>query len=102
MPGLDYAGALGWSLPASVAASYDQVGFDPRGVGQSERMRCLNQRELQPWFTADATPDTPAEQRQFATLAARFGTACEERSPEMVGHVSTRDTARDLDILRAA
>ena len=101
VPGMSYASMLGWTLPDGVAASYDLIGFDPRGVGQSSPMRCLTQRELKPWFTADATPDTAAEQRAFARLAHEFGVACTKRSPELVAHVSTRDAARDLDILRA-
>ena len=100
--GLSYASSLGWTLPDAVAESYDLVGFDPRGVGQSSPMKCLTQRELRPWFTADATPDTPGEQRAFARLAREFGTACTQRSPELVAHVNTRNAARDLDILRAA
>lgn len=102
VPGLTYASSLGWSLPPAVAESYDLVGFDPRGVGESSPMKCLGQRELKPWFTADATPDTTAEQRRFARLAREFGVACAARSASMIEHVSTRDSARDLDILRAA
>ena len=102
VPGLSYASSLAWSLPPSVAESYDLVGFDPRGVGESSPITCQSQRELKPWLTADATPDTRAEVRRFARLSAAFGVACQARSPQLVAHVSTRDTARDLDILRAA
>ena len=102
VPGRDFGSALAWELPDSVSAAYDLIGFDPRGVGRSSAIRCLTQRQLRPWLRADATPDTPSEERRFAELAREFGTSCQEKSGDLLPHVNSRAVARDLDMLRIA
>lgn len=102
VPGRDYAAMLAFTLPTAVTGRYDIVGFDPRGTGSSSPLACLRQSQLDPWLTADATPDTAAEVRRFARLARGIGEACQERHPELLPHVGTMSTARDLDALRLA
>lgn len=84
-----------------VEAAYDIVGFDPRGVARSTPVHCIDDAEKDALNAADPTPDDPAEVATFRELFAGFRAGCAERSPEMVGHMSTVEVARDLDILRA-
>ncbi|MFI8191090.1 alpha/beta hydrolase [Streptomyces sp. NPDC085946] len=80
---------------------YDLVSWDPRGVGASEGIRCRGDKEIQAAeSTVDATPDTPAEERAFLQDAADFGTGCRKSAGKLLAHVSTTDTARDLDLMR--
>ncbi|MBM3689902.1 MAG: alpha/beta hydrolase [Actinobacteria bacterium] len=102
MPGTSYAANLSSELPPEIGEVYDFVGFDPRGVGDSSKIVCMTQRELRAWTRLDATPDTVAEARRFARIARSFGSQCLEAAGGLLPHVGSRDTARDIDMLRAA
>ncbi|MEU0739512.1 alpha/beta hydrolase [Streptomyces sp. NPDC006134] len=79
---------------------YDLVSWDPRGVAASEGVRCRDDREIQAAESVDVTPDTPAEERAFLENAADFGQGCQEAAGKLLAHVSTTDTARDMDLMR--
>ncbi|MGZ4620250.1 MAG: alpha/beta hydrolase [Frankiaceae bacterium] len=99
--GLDYARAAGSRLSRTLRQRFDIVGFDPRGVGKSTPVRCLSDRETDGFVAADASPDTPAEEHRLVDLSKQLGQRCELRNGALVGHVSTREAARDMDVLRA-
>lgn len=100
--GLSYAGYLASSMPRSVTDRYDIIGFDPRGVGKSAPVECLNDRALTTYVDLDFTPDTKAERSALVKAAKRFTAGCETRSPTIVGQLNTDATARDMDAIRAA
>ncbi|MFE0512073.1 alpha/beta hydrolase [Streptomyces sp. NPDC058964] len=79
---------------------YDLVSWDPRGVGASEGVRCRSDREIQAAETVDATPDTPAEEQAYFRDATDFGKGCARAAGKLMAHVSTTDTARDMDLVR--
>ncbi|MEP6761539.1 MAG: alpha/beta hydrolase [Sporichthyaceae bacterium] len=99
--GLNYARAGSAIVGASVLARFDLVGFDPRGVGESTPVRCFSDAETDTFLAADGSPDTAAEEQRLVTLAQEFGKRCAEHSGDLLGHVSTVEAARDLDVLRA-
>jgi pimeloyl-ACP methyl ester carboxylesterase len=84
----------------SVTQSYDVLGFDPRGVGRSTRVGCLSDSQLDAYIAYDPTPDTRAEVRQSEVLWKRFTDGCRRRSGPLLGHVSTVEVAKDIDVLR--
>ena len=100
--GVDYARAADFIVGKGVRDAYDVVGFDPRGVQRSAPIDCVTDRELDGFLGADPTPDDPAEEQTFATTARSFAQACGRTAGPLLGHVSTVDAARDLDVLRAA
>lgn len=102
LPGRSYPLYLAQALPDEVLRSYDLIGFDPRGIGESTALRCQTDREMRGWFRADATPDDRDEIRRLAVLAGRIGEVCAERSPALLEHMGTDDVARDLEVLRRA
>jgi pimeloyl-ACP methyl ester carboxylesterase len=79
---------------------YDLVSWDPRGVGASQGVHCRGDKEKQAAETVDITPDTLAEEKAYFQDAADFGKGCEEDAGELMAHVSTTDTARDMDLMR--
>ncbi|MEV5845018.1 alpha/beta hydrolase [Streptomyces sp. NPDC051985] len=79
---------------------YDLVSWDPRGVGASEGIRCRSDKAIQAAEPIDATPDTPAEETAYFQDAADFGKGCEKAAGQLIAHVSTTDTARDMDLMR--
>jgi pimeloyl-ACP methyl ester carboxylesterase len=89
-------------FPAIVKARFDLVSWDPRGVGSSTAVQCFSSSQAEDDFldgNADF-PATVAAEPGYAAVWARFGQRCAERNGELLKHVSTADTARDLDRLR--
>lgn len=96
-------------LPAAVpllfnelAEHFDLVSFDPRGVGLSDPVRCLDdtEREAQQ-ARAEAFPD-PRNIPQIVQDAARLSAACVRRNGTDLRYLSTMNVARDMDRVRAA
>jgi pimeloyl-ACP methyl ester carboxylesterase len=100
--GVDYVESAKSNITAPVRAKFDIVGFDPRGVGESDPIDCLTDAQLDVSIAADVTPDSPAEIAILEREARRLADGCEKRSGDLLGHVGTYDVARDLDVLRAA
>lgn len=91
--------AIGY--PAQVRARYDMVAIDPRGVARSEPVECLTGAQMDAYTQVDQTPDDAGEVAKLSGAFEKFATGCEKRSGEILPHVSTVETARDMDILRA-
>ncbi|WP_369056121.1 alpha/beta hydrolase [Kineococcus terrestris] len=98
--GVEYARLAQGVVSDAVRAHFDVVGFDPRGVGQSEPLRCVEPAQLDEFLAADATPDDPAEVERWEELSRGLGEACAD--DPLAPHVDTGSVARDLDVLRAA
>ncbi|MFJ7148558.1 alpha/beta hydrolase [Streptomyces sp. NPDC100445] len=79
---------------------YDLVSWDPRGVGASEGVRCRDDRAVEAAEAVDTTPDTPAEEKAYLRDATDFGKGCRKAAGSLLAHVSTTDSARDMDLMR--
>ncbi|ARE77651.1 MULTISPECIES: alpha/beta hydrolase [unclassified Streptomyces] len=88
-------------LWVNTSKAYDFVGFDPRGVGHSAPISCIDPQEFVKAPKADPVPDSEADKRAQRKLAAEYADGCKERSGEMLPHMTTPNTARDLDVIRA-
>ncbi|MBW1603778.1 alpha/beta fold hydrolase [Streptomyces sp. JJ66] len=92
----------GVGFPAEIRERYDIVGVDPRGVGESEPIECLSDAEMDEHTQVDITPDSAAETATLQQANDAFARGCAEDAGELLGHVSTVDAARDMDVARAA
>lgn len=81
---------------------YDIVGFDPRGVGDSSPVKCRSNADLDKFVALDPAPATPEQVKEMIIGYKAFIAGCRQRSGDLLGHLSTGDAARDMDILRAA
>lgn len=96
-------------LPAAVpllftelAKYFDLVSFDPRGVGLSDPVRCLDDTErAAQQARAEAFPD-PQRIPQIVQDAARLSAACVQRNGANLRYLSTVNVARDMDRIRSA
>ncbi|MFF2651231.1 alpha/beta hydrolase [Streptomyces sp. NPDC058045] len=79
---------------------YDLVSFDPRGVGASEGIRCLGDAQLREAERLDLTPDNRSERTAYFRYSAEFARGCAKNAGGLLPHLSTEDTARDLDLIR--
>lgn len=80
---------------------FDIVGWDPRGTGDSEpAVDCTD--DYDEFFGLDVPPANDAALLRLVDTADRFAKACLERSGDLLRHISTRDSARDMDLIRRA
>ena len=100
--GVDYITYYDYQFTQDLYTAYDMVGFDPRGVMDSAPVDCLTDAEMDTYLASDATPDTPAEISEFLTDSENFSKDCVANTGDSINFVSTIETARDLDVLRAA
>ena len=101
-PGTDYAAAAARVFRAPLRRAFDIVGFDPRGTGASAPVDCLSDGELDSYLAGDPDPDTPEEEQEYAAWNSRLGQGCVAHSGDLAAHVSTVESARDMDVLRSA
>lgn len=100
--GVDFAKAGSGQFGRALTRVYDIVGFDPRGVGRSDPLSCATTAELDALLASDPDPDTPAEVATSERLVSGIGEGCLRRTGALARHMSTREAARDMDVLRAA
>ncbi|WP_151083669.1 alpha/beta hydrolase [Nocardioides cynanchi] len=99
-PGTSYAVQGDFGQP--LRDHFDIVGFDPRGTGSSSPVDCLSDSALDTYLAEDPDPTTPAELATFEAEQRAIASGCPQLSGAIAGHVSTVESARDMDILRAA
>jgi pimeloyl-ACP methyl ester carboxylesterase len=99
--GVDYAYNADYIFSPDITDVYDIVGFDPRGVAMSEPIACFTSDELDANLASDSKPDNEAEIAATLTDSKAFAEKCAEKT-EYLEHFTTSETARDMDILRAA
>jgi pimeloyl-ACP methyl ester carboxylesterase len=80
---------------------FDQVSWDPRGVGRSTAVRCGEDTATR-FLGADPDPDTPAEQQELDRLAEDVSSECAAQDADLLAHIGTADVARDMEAIRLA
>lgn len=99
--GVDLVTGSGAELDAIGRGRFDVVGWDPRGTNASTPIRCFrSRRALDGFWKGTRIPETAAESRRFQRKSAALARRCGRVSGALLRHVSTADTARDLDHLR--
>jgi pimeloyl-ACP methyl ester carboxylesterase len=98
--GVGYLRAVADTFPRELRDRFDLVSFDPRGVGESSPVRCPT--DIDPLFDQSFSPTTAAQRAGLVDAFRVVVDACSRASGAILPHVSTRNTARDLDRLRAA
>lgn len=98
---VEYMEGSARSFDPGLRARYDLVGLDPRGVGRSSPVTCLSGDRMDAFTAVDITPDDQAEIDALVVADKEFAEGCRQRSGAVLGHVSTVEAARDMDVLRA-
>ena len=96
----------GWLglFPKELVDRFDIVSWDPRGIGMSDSVQCFNNAIEEMDFLGESAdfPVTWEQQRKSISVFAKFGQRCAQVARGLASHVSTADTARDLEQLRRA
>ncbi|HRD60386.1 MAG TPA: alpha/beta hydrolase [Nocardioides sp.] len=101
-PGTSYAENSSFAFRDVIRERFDIIGFDPRGTGDSDPVDCLSDSDLDAYVARDPDPDSPEEGQEFEQGNRALLQGCVANSDALVGHVSTVEAARDMDVLRAA
>lgn len=99
--GLTLAGFVASSLPKAVAAQYDVIGFDPRGVGKSSPALDCKPGHFNP-VRPDSVPSTPAIEKANLQRAKSFAAACGQKYASLLPYINTIQAVQDMDSIRAA
>ncbi|CAM5345225.1 hypothetical protein SALBM135S_00508 [Streptomyces alboniger] len=99
--GLAMAGAVAKALPKKVAAQYDVIGFDPRGVGRSKPALNCRPGHFAP-VRPDSLPATRAAEKANLDRARAFADACHAKYADVLPFIDTVSTVKDMDAIRAA
>ena len=103
--GYDFvADSLDYATDEKLQASFDIVGFDPRGVGRSSAVSCYDSAEMDEYLygLTEAKRGTDAWIAELAASSDAFAASCADETGPLLGTVDTQSAARDLDLLRAA
>ncbi|WP_226359036.1 alpha/beta fold hydrolase [Pseudonocardia sp. ICBG601] len=98
-PGLGLS-RLGAAVPKNAGAAYDWIGFDPRGVGTS-RPALSCDPDYGGYARPDYRPENGAE-KAWLPKAKAYAQACGKAGGELLAHLRTEDTVRDMDLIRQA
>ncbi|MER6982522.1 alpha/beta hydrolase, partial [Streptomyces carpinensis] len=99
--GLSLPSFVASSLPEAVAAQYDVIGFDPRGVGASEPAMNCAPDHFKP-VRPDSVPSTPALEKANLARVRSYAAACGRKYASLLPHIDTVDAATDMDSIRRA
>lgn len=87
-------------LPAAVLSRFDIVSFDPRGTGASDPLDCgTSPSAVTSVLPAPSSRGQPLPGTAVFTAMAH---GCADRHPDLTSSLTTENTARDLDRIRAA
>lgn len=90
----------GAGLSTDLLDRFDVIGWDPRGVGGSVPSGCWG--EARDLYLLDPIPDSPDERAALDAAARTLAEACAAGLGDVVGHIGTIDTVRDMDAIRRA
>ncbi|HEY1320186.1 MAG TPA: alpha/beta hydrolase [Streptosporangiaceae bacterium] len=99
--GVNAVANQGETLDATTGGRFDVVGWDPRGSGGSAPVSCFaNSGEREAFWQGMPIPTTRQDERRYLAKSVELAHRCGARNGDLLAHISTADTARDLDYLR--
>jgi len=99
--GIDF---VQYAVTQNLADSFDVIGWDPRGVGQSTRVECFtddDDKDEALYGTFDDPYFTDGWIDELEQETADYAEACAENTGPLLGKLDTVSTAHDLELMRA-
>ncbi|MDA0562755.1 alpha/beta hydrolase [Streptomonospora sp. S1-112] len=101
-PGRVWASRTAAGLPDRVRDHFDVIGFDPRGTGASTPAVACDPGHFAP-VRPDTWPGSAEETDALVRRAADYAAACADNTgAALLENMTTRDSAADLEAIRAA
>jgi pimeloyl-ACP methyl ester carboxylesterase len=99
--GVDYLPNLVPDL-TNLLQHFDIVGFDPRGVGSSDTVRCIADSDLDKNFAYEPDPVSQSSWDGWVALQRRMADSCQTKFGEDLTLYATVQAAQDMDVVRSA
>ena len=101
--GVDFVRNNGQSaFSDALRAQFDIIGFDPRGVGASDPVKCVDGPTMDTLNELDLFPTTAAQRTALFDGAKTFDSGCEAHSGALLPFLTTVDAAKDMEQIRIA
>jgi pimeloyl-ACP methyl ester carboxylesterase len=102
-PGGSGVGFVQYAVSDDLADSFDVVGWDPRGVGDSTPVECYDDEDKDEslYGTFDEPYQTEAWIDELTDDLEDYAAACEKNTGALLGKLDTVSTAHDLELMRA-
>ena len=81
---------------------FDLVSWDPRGVGASTAVTCLDGPQLDAFLALDSVLDDQQEADAFFKANHDYAIGCSHRSGDLLPFMDAESMARDMESIRAA
>ena len=98
---IDFLSTVDTIMSVEVRDEYDLVAFDPRGVARSAPVACYDGAQMDQLTAADFDLSTDAGVTAQTDAWGAFGKACATKTGDVLGHIDTVSSARDMDVVRA-
>lgn len=98
---IDFLSDVDTIMSAEVRDEYDLVAFDPRGVQRSVPVTCYDGPQMDQLIAVDFDLSTDAGITAQEDAWGAFGKACAAKTGDVLGHIDTVSSARDMDVVRA-
>ncbi|MEV4348298.1 alpha/beta hydrolase [Actinoplanes sp. NPDC049596] len=90
-------------LPTEITNKFDIIGFDPRGVGRSDPVKCISAQDQDKSFAAVPDPVSSAQFTELVTLNEKIADDCAKKySPAQLATFATAQAAKDMDAIRTS
>jgi len=100
--GAEFAAGAEFIFDEELLDLFDIIGWDPRGTGYSTpAIDCIDDYDKY-YAGIDITPDDDPERQQIIDIAQGFAEQCATKNADIIQHVGTNDSARDIDSIRQA
>ncbi len=96
----DFAMSANSIVSDAINEKFDVIGFDGRGIGESEPIRCLSDKEEDDFINVDGDATSLEQVEKVKSIAQSFAEKCAAKAGIKLGHLSTFETAKDMEILR--
>jgi pimeloyl-ACP methyl ester carboxylesterase len=100
--GAEFAAGAEFIFDEEILDRFDIIGWDPRGAGYSRpAIDCIDDYD-EYYAGIDITPDDDAERQAIVDVARDFAEQCVDKNGDIIDHVGTNNSARDIDAIRQA
>ena len=93
-------------FPAGLRERFDLVSWDPRGINGSKSVQCFDTQDDRKAFfrglPMTAFPEGQTEVSLWLEKMTALAKPCRKLNGDLLDHVSTADSARDMELLRRA
>lgn len=95
--------SIDFAVGTALQDRYDVIGFDPRGVGESTAVRCFDAAQMDAFLfdIPENSRGSDAWTDELSASQADFAAACDANSGGILPYITTENSARDMDLLRA-